>query len=126
DLDPAKAEGLATALRALGSDTRIETFTKAVAAAEGADGIINCTPLGMVGIGGTPLPVEAMAGATWAFDAVYTPADTQFLQDAEAAGLAVISGYELFFGQGVDAWGIFTGADLDHAALRDAIQGDKA
>ena len=80
----------------------------------------------MVGIGGTPLPVEAMAGATWAFDAVYTPADTQFLQDAEAAGLAVISGYELFFGQGVDAWGIFTGADLDHAALRDAIQGDKA
>ena len=126
DLDPVKAEGLATALRALGSDTRIETVTGAIAAAEGADGIINCTPVGMVGIGGTPLPVEAMAGATWAFDAVYTPADTQFLQDAEAAGLAVISGYELFFGQGVDAWGIFTGADLDHAALRDAIQGDKA
>jgi shikimate dehydrogenase len=63
-----------------------------------------------------------MQGAKWAFDAVYTPVETQFLQDARAAGLTVISGYELFFGQGVDAWDIFTGIPLDHAALRAAIQ----
>ncbi|MGX0901662.1 shikimate dehydrogenase [Roseovarius sp. MBR-79] len=122
DLDAAKAEALAEALRALGSETRIETATDAIAAAKGADGIINCTPLGMVGIGGTALPAQAMAGAKWAFDAVYTPVETQFLQDAKAAGLTVISGYELFFGQGVDAWDIFTGIPLDHAALRAAIQ----
>jgi shikimate dehydrogenase len=122
DLDPAKAEALADALRALGSDTVVETSGDALSAAKGADGIINCTPLGMVGIGGTPLPVQAMAGATWAFDAVYTPVETQFLQDAARAGLTVISGYELFFGQGVDAWDIFTGIPLDHAALRAAIQ----
>lgn len=54
DLDPAKAEALAEGLRALGSDTVVETYTDAVAAAKGADGIINCTPLGMVGIGGSP------------------------------------------------------------------------
>jgi len=122
DLDPAKAEALAAALRALGSDTEIETSGDARSAAKGADGIINCTPLGMVGIDGTPLPREAMTGAQWAFDAVYTPVETQFLQDADRAGLTVISGYELFFGQGVDAWDIFTGIPLDHAALRAAIQ----
>lgn len=122
DLDPTKAEALADALRALGSDTVVETSGDALSAAKGADGIINCTPLGMVGIGGTPLPVQAMAGATWAFDAVYTPVETQFLQDAARVGLTVISGYELFFGQGVDAWDIFTGIPLDHAALRAAIQ----
>ncbi len=122
DLDPAKARALAAALRALGSDTRVETSGDALSAAKDADGIINCTPLGMVGIGGTPLPAQAMAGAKWAFDAVYTPVETQFLQDAKAAGLTVISGYELFFGQGVDAWDIFTGIPLDHAALRAAIQ----
>jgi shikimate dehydrogenase len=122
DLDAAKAETLAEALRALGSETRIETATNATDAAKGADGIINCTPLGMVGIGGTALPAVAMQGAKWAFDAVYTPVETQFLQDARAAGLTVISGYELFFGQGVDAWDIFTGIPLDHAALRAAIQ----
>ncbi|SFR45838.1 shikimate dehydrogenase family protein [Litoreibacter janthinus] len=123
DIDEAKAASLATALAALGSDTTFEVFTDPVAAANGADGIINCTPMGMVGIGGTPLPAEAMRGATWAFDAVYTPVDTPFLQDAAQAGLTVISGYELFFGQGLDAWDIFVGAPLDQAALRRAIAG---
>jgi hypothetical protein len=93
DLDPAKSEAVANALGALGSDTLIETTTDAAMAAAGADGIINGTPLGMVGIGGTPLPFEAMHSASWAFDAVYTPVDTQFLQDANRAGLTVISGY---------------------------------
>ena len=124
DLDAAKAEALADSLRALGTDTQIEVTTDPVTAAKGADGLINCTPLGMVGIGGTPLPGSAMAGATWAFDAVYTPVDTQFLHDAAAAGLRIISGYELFFGQGADAWAIFTATPLDEPALRAAIEGD--
>ncbi|MFT6676461.1 MAG: shikimate dehydrogenase [Sulfitobacter sp.] len=122
DLDPAKAEALAQALRDAGSGARIETASDPVQAAKDVDGIINCTPLGMVGIGGTCLDRSAMSGAKWAFDAVYTPVDTQFLQDATAEGLTIISGYELFFGQGIDAWQIFTGVDLDTAALRAAIQ----
>lgn len=123
DLDAAKARSLRNALIAAGTDTQIEIFDDAVVAAHGADGIINCTPVGMVGLEGTPLPIQAMAGARWAFDAVYTPVDTQFLQDAETAGLTVISGYELFFAQGIDAWMIFTGAEVDQMALRHAIGG---
>lgn len=126
DLDPSRAEALAAALRAAGAATRIVVATDAAGAARGADGVINCTPLGMVGIGGSPLPRAAMADARWAFDAVYTPVDTPFLKDAEAAGLRVVSGYELFFGQGVDAWAIFTGVALDQPALRRAIEGDEA
>ena len=121
DLDPVKAAGLSDALVALGSQTRIEVFGDAVDAVEGADGIINCTPLGMVGIGGSPLPAYAMQEAAWVFDAVYTPVDTQFLGDALRAGLTVISGFELFLGQGGDAWKIFTGIEIDHTALRVAI-----
>jgi shikimate dehydrogenase len=125
DLDLKKAQGLADALNSLGTPTVVETYTDPVLAAQGADGIINCTPLGMVGIGGTALPGAHMAGAKWAFDAVYTPVETTFLTDAGKAGLSVISGYELFFGQGVDAWKIFSGTDADQAALRLAIQGDE-
>lgn len=125
DLDATKATALADALRALESDTKVETFADATLAAQGAEGIINCTPLGMIGIGGTPLPAAAMQGAAWAFDAVYTPVDTPFLQDATATGLTVISGYELFFNQGIHAWDIFTGIPLDQEALRLAIQGDE-
>lgn len=126
DLDLSKAEALAASLRNAGTETQIEVATDPVLAAKGADGIINCTPLGMVGIGGTPLARPAMTGASWAFDAVYTPTDTEFLQDAAAEGLIVISGYELFIGQGVDAWNIFTGVNLDTVALRTAIQENEA
>jgi len=122
DLDVTKARALGDALRATNSATRIDVFTDPVLAADGADGLINCTPVGMVGYGGTPLPATAMAGAAWAFDAVYTPVDTQFLQEAAAQGLTIISGYELFFGQGIDAWTLFSGHPVDKAALRRALQ----
>jgi len=122
DLHPAKAQALAEALSALGSETRIEICRDAPVAAKGADGIVNCTPLGMVGIGGSPLPVADMRGAEWVFDAVYTPVETPFLQDAAELSLIVVSGYELFFAQGLDAWNVFTGAGLNHASLRAALE----
>jgi shikimate dehydrogenase len=116
--DLAKAEALAEALRHARPGLRVKTGSDTVAMAKGADGLINCTPVGMVGYDGTPLARAAMAGAAWAFDAVYTPVDTQFLQDAAAEGLQIISGYELFIGQGVDAWKLFTGLPLDYDRLR--------
>ena len=118
DRDLAKADALADALRAARPALSVQTGTEATDLAPGCDGLINCTPVGMVGYGGTPLPRAAMTGAAWVFDAVYTPVDTPFLTDAAAEGLTVISGYELFIGQGVDAWAIFTGLPLDQARLR--------
>ena len=76
----------------------------------------------MVGHGGTAIPKPLTAGRRWAFDAVYTPVETEFLQDARAAGLEVMSGYELFFHQGIDAFRIFTGRDVDQAELRAALR----
>lgn len=123
DQDIAKARALCDALRAARPGLTATPGTDAPALAQGAEGVINCTPVGMVGHDGTPLPRSAMprpatAGGGWAFDAVYTPVETRFLQDATDCGLTIISGYELFFGQGVDAWTIFTGLPLDHTRLR--------
>jgi shikimate dehydrogenase len=131
--DLGRAQGLARALAEARPGLRVSVTGDAAEAARGAAGLINCTPVGMVGHPGTPLPRAAMtgagpgtgagagAGAAWAFDAVYTPVDTQFLGDAAAGGLAVISGYELFFHQGVDAWALFSGRAVDPAALRAAL-----
>lgn len=121
DRDAAKAEALAQALRRARPGLVVRTGTDAAALAPGAQGLINGTPVGMVGYDGTPLPAALMAGAEWVFDAVYTPVQTQFLQDAAAAGLDIISGYELFVGQGVDAWDLFTGLPLDEARLREDL-----
>ncbi|WP_136636862.1 shikimate dehydrogenase family protein [Pseudooceanicola onchidii] len=122
DRDLAKAEKLAEALQAVAPDMDISIWISAEKAAEGSAGLINCTPVGMVGHEGTPLDPAAMAGAEWAFDAVYTPVDTQFLQDAGAAGLSIISGWELFFHQGVHAWSLFSGTGVNEGALRHSLQ----
>jgi shikimate dehydrogenase len=81
-----------------------------------ADGVVNCTPVGMIGHPGSAVDASLLGGQRWAFDAVYTPVDTQFLGAARRAGLATISGYELFFHQGIQAFELFTGRmppDLD-------------
>jgi len=122
DRDRARADALAAALRACAPRTRIAVWPDAVPAAQGVEGLVNCTPLGMVGIGGTPLPHAAMGAPVWAFDAVYTPEHTRFLADAAAAGAAILSGWELFFWQGVHAWDLFAGLPLDRDALRAALR----
>lgn len=109
-----KAERLADDLRRANPDCTIlvaETL-------EGCDGLVNCTPVGMVGYPGTPIPAGHIGGAQWAFDAVYTPVETEFLAHAASAGLEIISGYELFFWQGIDAWKFFSGLPVDKAELR--------
>lgn len=118
DREPAKAQALAEAVQAFTPDVSVSVWSSAESAANGVDGVINCTPVGMAGHDGTALARDAMTGAKWAFDAVYTPVDTQFLNDAAAEGLAIISGWELFFYQGAHAWKLFSGLELDEAALR--------
>lgn len=96
----AKATTLAEVLPCAADGVAVRTAADAASAARGADGLINCTPVGMIGYGGSPLARASMSGAVWAFDAVYTPRETEFLRDAAEAGAKVISGYDMFFHQG--------------------------
>jgi len=118
DLDRPRAEVLATALRESFPALIVTVGENPEVLAQGAAGLVNATPVGMVGHDGIPLSETAMQGADWAFDAVYTPVDTRFLRAASSAGLTTISGYELFIGQGMDAWRLFAGVPLDEALLR--------
>ncbi len=118
DTFPDRAYALADTLRRSFPGLALRTGPDAAALADGATGHVNATPVGMFGHPGTPLPDAALHGAAWAFDAVYTPVETQFLVAATAAGAQIISGYQLFIGQGVDAWRLFTGLPLDEDRLR--------
>jgi shikimate dehydrogenase len=121
DQDRTKAEKLAAALGD-GVYPRIVVCDALKEAVAGADGLLNATPIGMHLYPGTPIPTALIRGLSWAFDAVYTPIDTRFLQEAAAAGLEVLSGYELFFYQGVDAFEIFSGAKVDETRLREGLE----
>lgn len=109
DMVPRKAADLARALDGHPRRPRIALAADITEAVEGADGIVNASPVGMGGLPGTPVPDALLGSQNWAFDAVYTPVDTHFLVAARRAGLLAVSGYELFFHQGVEAFGLFTG-----------------
>jgi shikimate dehydrogenase len=105
-----KVRSLARALEnCVGDSVSIAEFGAMETAIAGADGIVNATPLGMSGNPGTAIAAGLLGGQTWAFDAVYTPVETIFVRDARAAGLSILSGYELFFFQGVHAFQLFSG-----------------
>ncbi len=122
DTDQLKAEKLANAIVAVYPGFNVQVAVSVEQASDGADGLVNCTPSGMVGYGGSAFPETIFNAQRWAFDAVYTPMDTLFLLGARKSGLAVLSGYELYFYQGVDAFRIFTGIEIDPIALRSALK----
>ena len=123
DLDAAKAARLAADLREASAGTAAAGWPNAATAARDADGIVNATQLGMTGYPGSPVARAVLGRQRWAFDAVYTPVETRFGTDALAAGLDLLSGYELYFHQGVQAFRIFTGtAPPDLALLRQRLQ----
>ena len=87
------------------------------------DILVNATPLGMRGKleGETPFPASAFAGHGVAYDIVYTPFRTRFLQEAEAAGWRTISGLEMFLGQGEAQFALWTGQQLTENARQAVI-----
>ena len=118
DRDSAKAQQLAYDLNALDPQTVVTAVDDLDVATANCDGLLNGTPLGMVGYPGSAFEPKTIANAAWVFDAVYTPIETMFLQSAKATGAQIISGYELFFFQGVHAWHHFTGLDVNTQKLR--------
>lgn len=121
DADYEKARGLAVALVGFRSGLDVVAAASLADACEGATGLINCTPLGMVGYGGNAFHGIPLGGRAWIFDAVYTPLETSFLQAGEAAAVETLSGYELFLYQGIHAFKLFTGYHVGAAELRRAL-----
>ena len=121
DSDRSRAQALAGALRSTWPGLDATAAESLEEAAQGARGLVNCSPVGMDGDERTPVPRAFMHEAAWAFDAVYTPVRTRFLADAEAAGLDALSGFELFFHQGADGLEIFLGEASDRVRLRRAL-----
>jgi shikimate dehydrogenase len=121
DVAGAKAEQLAAALAQAMPQVKVQTCQTLAEATAGADGLVNCTPIGMWQHPGSPIPAGYIDRQQWAFDVIYTPTETEFLATARARGLAVLAGYELFFYQGVAAYEYFTGQQVDEARLRLAL-----
>jgi shikimate dehydrogenase len=88
----------------------VDDLAKAVAA---SDGVVNATPVGMLGIPGNPVPVSALRPGHWAADVIYTPLDTAFIKAARACDARTLTGGGMCVYQAVEAFRLFTGIAPD-------------
>ena len=95
--------------------------------AESADVIVQATSAGMHGAGpGTAVsgvvPWSRLGRRTLAYDLVYNPADTEFLQAARAHALPALGGLGMLVGQAAFAFELWLGVAPDRAAMRRAAE----
>lgn len=83
-----------------------------------ADGLVNATPIGMVGHEGMPVDAAVLHPGLWVADAVYRPVRTELIRAAEAIGCAVADGGRMAVGQAVDAFRLITGVEPDAERMR--------
>lgn len=113
DTDQARAQALANDLRGRFGAGRAEACTDLPTAVAAADGIVNCTPVGMAKLPGTPLPVALLRPALWVAEIVYFPLETELLRAARAIGCRTLDGGGMAVFQAVDAFRLFTGREPD-------------
>jgi len=121
DTDTRKSGAVAAALKQQHARMPVFVAPSLKDACESADGLVNCTPQGMIGYGGNAFSGIALRGRQWICDVVYTPLETTFLKEGAAAGLEFLNGYELFLFQGIHAFKLFTGQEIDVGKLRQAL-----
>ena len=119
DVEPARVVALTDALARRFPDLAVVAAETAESAVDGADGVVNATPVGMYFNPGAPVDLRAIGDQRWLLDVVYSPIETPLVVRAEAAGMAVLNGFELFLGQGFDAFERFTGRRLPPDAAQE-------
>ena len=106
DSEPARAEKLAALLAKHGGARVAASVEDAL---EGATGLVNGTPVGMLPNRGMPVPAALLHETLWVADAVYSPLITPLLAAAQAKGARIMTGRELAIYQAADAFELFTG-----------------
>jgi shikimate dehydrogenase len=88
---------------------------------EGAVGVVNGTPVGMLPSRASPLPPALLHEGLWVADAVYTPLMTPLLVAAQSKGANIMTGRELAIYQAADAFELFTGLAPSIEVMGDAF-----
>ena len=120
DADRTRADRLAAHL---GATVRVTVAASVEDALEGAAGLVNATPVGMLPNRDTPVPAALLHDRLWVADAVYSPLWTPLLTEAKAKGARTMTGRELAVCQAVDAFELFTGLKPSIAVLGNAFDG---
>ncbi|MCS6932132.1 MAG: shikimate dehydrogenase [Acetobacteraceae bacterium] len=117
DTEPGRAAALAAALSARFGEGRAVAADDLAAEMAAADGLVNCTPVGMAKLPGTPLPVSLLRPSLWVAEIVYFPLETELLRAARAIGCRTLDGGGMAVFQAAGAFRLFTGREPDAARM---------
>ncbi len=117
DVDPARAAALAAGLGAQFAGKKVVQAKDLKTAVQAATGLIHCTPTGMAGHPGMPLPEALLRPSMWVSEIVYVPLETELLKAARRAGCATADGGHMNVGQAIRGFKLFTGRDADAARM---------
>jgi shikimate dehydrogenase len=109
DADPERAQACAVRLAKRYGDARVAAVTDLGRALDDAQGLVNATPLGMLGHPGMAVPGSAVRPDLWVSDVVYFPLETELVRLARARGCRVVPGGGMAVHQAVGAFEYFTG-----------------
>ena len=73
------------------------------------DGLVNATPMGMLGCPEAPIDTSLLEARQWVADIVYFPLETTLLREARRRGCATLDGSGMAVYQAAAAFQIFTG-----------------
>ena len=118
DADRAKAEQLAARLR---DRQLVRVADDAEDALQGAVGVVNATPVGMLPDRGMAISDALLHRGLWVADAVYTPLWTPLLSAAKVKSCSVMTGRDLAIYQAADAFELFTGLKPSVVAIGNAF-----
>jgi shikimate dehydrogenase len=113
EIDAARGEALVNRFNHLVGAERVFLSRDLPGEAVTASGVVNCTPVGMVKLPGSPLPENLLRPDLWVADIVYFPLRTELLRQAAALGCRTLEGGGMAVFQAAEAFRLFTGRTPD-------------
>lgn len=122
DVDAERAHKLVRQLQHTFPERSTFVETDVAAALLKADGLVQATPIGMVGHEGMPIEPQWLRAELWVAEVIYFPAETLLLKAARARGCRTIDGTRMVVHQAARAFELFTGRMADAERMRAAFE----
>lgn len=126
DIDPVSAQSLVGRMSAAFDASRMRVLApeEAPGVIREAVGLVNATPIGMVGVSdASPIDLDLLRPGLWVGDVIYRPRRTRLVKAAETVGAPAFGGARMAVGQAAASFELFTGRVADHEAMLATFEG---
>lgn len=123
DTDVARASAMVADFMLLFGAGRFRLSNDLLKSVAAAAGIVNATPVGMMGFAGSPVPAGAITASHWVADIIYSPIETELIKAAQRKGARVLTGGGMCVHQAAEAFALFTQITPDVARMHRIFAG---